>query len=44
MVGDVVLCCSCGTEFEVINTDPIELDWTYLEPIEREKLRDSLSR
>ena len=44
MVGDVVLCCNCGTEYEVINADPIELDWTYLEPIEREKVRDSRSR
>lgn len=35
-VGDMLLCSCCGTEFEVISVEPIELDWAYLKPIERE--------
>ena len=30
-VGDMVRCRSCGEELEVVDTDPYELDWPYLE-------------
>jgi len=29
--GQQVVCPHCGTELEVINTDPIELDWVFEE-------------
>jgi alpha-aminoadipate carrier protein LysW len=31
--GEVLLCSSCGAELEVINLEPTELDWAYLNPI-----------
>jgi lysine biosynthesis protein LysW len=37
IVGELLLCSSCGTEFEVISVEPIELDWAYLEPMERDR-------
>jgi lysine biosynthesis protein LysW len=30
--GEIILCSGCGTEMEVINLEPTELDWVYLEP------------
>jgi lysine biosynthesis protein LysW len=33
MAGEIILCSSCGTELEVINLEPTELDWVYLDPI-----------
>jgi alpha-aminoadipate carrier protein LysW len=27
--GQQVVCPHCGTDLEVINTDPVELDWVY---------------
>lgn len=32
--GQLVTCPSCGAELEVINVDPLELDWAYVEPEE----------
>ena len=34
--GELIVCSSCGTELEVIGVEPVELDWAYLEPIDRE--------
>ena len=34
--GTIVVCPYCGTDMEVINVDPIELDWIYLQPLRRE--------
>ena len=31
--GEILLCSSCGAELEVINLEPTELDWVYLDPI-----------
>ncbi|HUV94098.1 MAG TPA: lysine biosynthesis protein LysW [Anaerolineae bacterium] len=28
-IGDGVTCPSCGAELEVVDTDPIDLDWAY---------------
>ena len=33
-VGDVITCSSCGVELEVIDVEPVELDWVYLAPAE----------
>ncbi len=30
-VGDVYICDACGVEVEVINTDPIEVDYLLVE-------------
>lgn len=30
-MGDTVTCGSCGSEFEVVNTNPLELDWAEKE-------------
>jgi alpha-aminoadipate carrier protein LysW len=27
--GNQVVCPHCGTDLEVINTNPVELDWVY---------------
>lgn len=35
--GEILLCSNCGTDFEVISVEPIELDWAYLQPVEREE-------
>jgi lysine biosynthesis protein LysW len=37
--GQQVTCPHCGTELEVINTDPVELDWVY-EEYEYENVED----
>lgn len=29
--GDQVVCPHCGTKLEVINTNPVELDWVFEE-------------
>jgi lysine biosynthesis protein LysW len=29
--GPEVVCPHCGTKLEVINTDPVEVDWAYEE-------------
>ena len=31
--GEILLCSSCGAELKVINLEPTELDWVYLDPI-----------
>ena len=31
--GEIILCSSCGVELEVINLEPTELDWVYLDPV-----------
>ena len=31
--SQLIRCQSCGAELEVINIDPLELDWVYLEPV-----------
>jgi lysine biosynthesis protein LysW len=31
--GQMVTCSNCGAQLEVLNLDPLELDWAYLEPI-----------
>lgn len=28
-IGTIVRCPSCEAEFQVIDTDPVEIDWTY---------------
>jgi alpha-aminoadipate carrier protein LysW len=33
VVGEILMCSSCGAELEVINLEPTELDWVYLDPI-----------
>lgn len=35
--GQRVTCSHCGTELEVISVDPLELDWAYVEPAEKEE-------
>jgi lysine biosynthesis protein LysW len=37
--GEIIVCPSCGTELEVINVEPTELDWVYLDPILTDKDR-----
>ena len=37
--GEILLCSSCGAELEVINLEPTELDWVYLDPITNEHRR-----
>jgi len=32
-VGDTITCSGCGAELEIINVEPVELDWAYLEPV-----------
>ena len=34
--GEILSCSSCGTELEVINLEPTELDWVYLAPLSTE--------
>lgn len=34
--GEIVYCSNCGAELEVINLEPTELDWAYLDPIRSE--------
>ncbi|MFN2272222.1 MAG: lysine biosynthesis protein LysW [Anaerolineae bacterium] len=34
--GEIVYCSHCGAELEVINLEPTELDWVYLDPIRSE--------
>jgi lysine biosynthesis protein LysW len=31
--GQMITCPNCDAQLEVINLDPLELDWAYLEPI-----------
>jgi alpha-aminoadipate carrier protein LysW len=33
-LGQLIRCQDCGAELEIINVDPLELDWVYLEPAE----------
>jgi len=35
--GQLIRCQNCGVELEVINLDPVELDWVYLEPTDVEE-------
>ena len=28
-VGDKIKCFNCGVKLEIINLDPLELDWVY---------------
>jgi lysine biosynthesis protein LysW len=30
--GQLVTCRHCGTQFEIINLEPVELDWVYNAP------------
>lgn len=30
-IGDILLCTSCGVEVELINTDPLEVDYLYVQ-------------
>lgn len=32
ILGRRFACHNCGVELELINTDPVELDWVYNEP------------
>ena len=34
--GEIIMCSNCGTDMEVIGVEPTELDWVFLEPVERE--------
>jgi alpha-aminoadipate carrier protein LysW len=34
--GEIVYCSNCGAELEVINLEPTELDWVYLDPVRSE--------
>jgi alpha-aminoadipate carrier protein LysW len=36
LLGDIISCSHCGAELEVIDVNPVELDWAYLEPDEDE--------
>jgi alpha-aminoadipate carrier protein LysW len=36
-LGQLIKCQNCGAEMEIINVDPFELDWVYLEPAELEE-------
>lgn len=31
-VGEELVCPHCGAELEVVNLEPVELDWAYLDP------------
>jgi lysine biosynthesis protein LysW len=35
--GEFVTCSSCGADLEVVSLEPVELDWAYLEPVERKE-------
>jgi lysine biosynthesis protein LysW len=39
-VGQHIRCRKCGTELEIINLTPLELDWVYLEPMPIELKED----
>ena len=36
-VGEIITCSNCGTDMEVISVEPTELDWVFLEPVQREE-------
>jgi hypothetical protein len=36
-VGQRITCDNCGTEMEVVETTPLELDWAFDDPIEWEE-------
>lgn len=42
-LGQRLRCTHCGTELEVIATDPVELDWVDFEPDEEAWEEDSNS-
>jgi len=31
-LGEEVICPHCDAELEVVDLDPLELDWAYIEP------------
>lgn len=33
-LGEFVVCEECGDELEIVQTNPIRLDWAYSEPYE----------
>ena len=35
--GETITCSNCGTDMEVISVEPTELDWVFLEPVQREE-------
>lgn len=35
-IGQPIRCQNCGVQLEVINVEPLELDWVFLEPAELE--------
>jgi lysine biosynthesis protein LysW len=37
--GTIIVCATCGTELEIINLDPPELDWVYLQPMQVDNRR-----
>lgn len=43
-LGQKVTCHACGTVLEVVNTSPLELDWTFDEGFEFDELEDRKDR
>ncbi|MBE7532019.1 MAG: lysine biosynthesis protein LysW [Chloroflexi bacterium] len=39
-LGEFVVCEECGDELEVVQTNPIKLDWAYSEPYENDDWDD----
>ena len=37
IAGEIITCSNCGTDMEVISVEPTELDWVFLEPVQREE-------
>ena len=37
LIGQIITCPHCDAEFEVIEVDPLELDWVYFEPEDAEE-------
>ncbi len=35
-LGQIVNCGSCGTTLEVVSREPLELDWSFEEPLDEE--------
>jgi lysine biosynthesis protein LysW len=39
-VGQAVTCPECGTKLEIVNLDPLEIDWAYDEPQYKQEHED----
>jgi lysine biosynthesis protein LysW len=40
VVGRIITCPNCEAEFEVIAVSPVELDWAFFDPEDKDDDRD----